>query len=152
MPFAQKSAVLAGHQTPITPSGMELVRARFGQPLVAADHVVGRAGVVGVLPAGTLPTELYVRVPAALGANFTASIGLANADASDISVAADDGGAAWVVDNSTGAAGGYMQVSPAVFAKVVPKDYDRKLLLKITAAGTGTPAGMFAVDLVYSNA
>lgn len=152
MAFANKSAVLAGHQNPITPGGPELVRARFGQPLVAADHTVGRVGVIGVLPAGCLPSELYVRVPAALGVGFTASIGLANADASDISVAADDGGEAWVAGNTTGAAGGYLQASPAAFAKVAPVDYDRQIVLKIGAAGTGTPTGLFAVDLVYANA
>lgn len=152
MAFANKSAVLAGHQNPLTPGGPELVVGSYGQPLVAGDHTVGRVGVIGVLPAGTLPVTLYVRVPTALGANFTASIGIANADATDFSAAADDGGAAWVVDNVTGAAGGYLQVTPAVFAKLVPKDVDRKLLLKITAAGTGTPAGLFAVDLVYRNA
>lgn len=152
MAFATKSAVLAGHQNPITPGGPELVVGRFGQPLAAGDHTVGRVGIIGTLPAGTLPVTLFVRVPTALGASFTASIGIANAAGTDFSAAADDGGAAWVVDNVTGAAGGFLQVTPAVFAKVVPKDVDRQILLKITAAGTGTPAGLFAVDLVYANA
>ncbi len=151
MAFAQKSAVLAGHQNPITPGGPELVCARFGQPLVAADHVADTLGVVGVLPAGTLPVSFFVRAPAALGANFAVSIGLANAAGTDISTADDDGGV-WVAGNTTGAAGGYIQVVPAGFAKIVPKDVDRKVLVKITTPGTGTPAGLFAVDLVYANA
>lgn len=152
MAFVQKSAVAAGHQNPLTPGGPELVRARFGQPLAAADHEAGRVGVIGALPAGTLPAHLYVRVPQALGAGFKASIGLANAAGTDFSADADDGGAAWVVEDTTGVAGGYVQVVPAAFTKVVPKDYDRKLLLKVVAPGTGTPAGLFAVDLVYGNA
>ena len=152
MPFANKSPVLAGHQTPITPGGPEMVVSPCSQALVAADQVAGTVGVIGVLPAGTVPVTAYVRVPTALGAGFTASIGLANAGATDFSAAADDGGAAWIVDNATGATGGYLQVTPTVFNKVQPKDVDRKVLLKITAPGTGTPAGIFAVDLVYRNA
>lgn len=149
MAFKQKSAVAAGHQNPLTPGGPELVRARYGQSLAVVDHTIGNRGVIGVLPAGTLPAHLYIRVPTALGAGFKASLGLASADG-DISTAADDGGAAWVVDDTTGVAGGYIQVVPAAFAKVAPKDVDRNLVLKITAAGTA--AGLFAVDLVYANA
>lgn len=149
MAFKQTSAVAAGHQNPITPGGLELVCARYGQSLAVVDQVVGTKGVIGILPAGTLPAHLYIRVPTALGAGFKASVGLADA-AGDISTAADDGGAAWVVDDTTGAAGGYIQVVPAAFAKIAPTDEDRNLVLKIT--GAGTAAGLFAVDLVYANA
>jgi hypothetical protein len=152
MPFTNKSPQLAGYENAITPGGPELVVSRCGQQLVAADHVAGTVGVIGLLPAGTVPVHLYVRAPAALGAGFTASIGIANAAGTDFSTAAEDGGAAWVVDNNTGAAGGYVQLTPAAFAKVAPKDYDRRVLLKITGVGTGTPAGLLAVDLVYANA
>ena len=105
---------------PHHPGGSELVRSRFGQPLAVADHAVGARGVIGILPAGTLPVSLYIRVPAALGAGFKASIGLADA-AGDISAAADDGGGAWVTDNDAGAAGGYVHLVPAAFAKLVPR-------------------------------
>lgn len=149
MAFKQLSAVAAGHQAPITPGGSELVRSRFGQPLAVADHAVGTRGVIGILPAGTLPVSLYIRVPAALGAGFKASIGLADA-AGDISTAADDGGGAWVTDNDAGAAGGYVHLVPSAFAKLVPKDEDRRIVLKVT--GAGTAAGLFALDLVYTNA
>ena len=149
MAFKQTSAVAAGHQNPLTPGGPELVRSRFGQSIAVTDHVVGTKGVIGVLPAGTLPAHLYIRVPTALGAGFKASIGLADANG-DISTAADDGGGAWVTDDTTGVAGGYIQMVPAAFAKVVPTDEDRALVLKITAAGTA--AGLFSVDLVYANA
>lgn len=149
MAFKQLSAVAAGHQAPITPGGSELVRSRFGQPLAVADHAVGARGVIGILPAGTLPVSLYIRVPAALGAGFKASIGLADA-AGDISTAADDGGGAWVADNDVGAAGGYVHLVPSAFAKLVPKDEDRRIVLKVT--GAGTAAGLFALDLIYTNA
>lgn len=148
MAFKTLSAVAAGHQNPLTPGGPELVRARFGQPLAVADHVVNTKGVIGRLPAGTLPAVLFVRVPAALGANFKASIGLADANG-DISTAADDGGEAWVTDNATGATGGYLQVTPAAFSKVAPKDVDRDIVLKVT--GAGTTAGLFTLDVVYAN-
>lgn len=149
MAFKQLSAVAAGHQAPITPGGSELVRSRFGQPLAVADHVAGTKGVIGILPAGTLPVSLFIRVPAALGAGFKASVGLADA-AGDISTAPEDGGAAWVVDDTAGAAGGYVHLAPAAFAKLVPKDEDRAIVLKVT--GPGTAAGLFALDLVYTNA
>ena len=149
MAFKQLSAVAAGHQAPITPGGSELVRSRFGQPLAVADHAVGARGVIGILPAGTLPVSLFIRVPAALGAGFEASIGLADA-AGDISTAADDGGGAWVTDNDAGAAGGYVHLVPAAFAKLVPKDEDRRIVLKVT--GAGAAAGLFALDLIYTNA
>jgi hypothetical protein len=148
MAFETLSAVAAGYQNAITTGDMDQVCARYGQPLAVADQVVGTRGVIGVLPAGTLPAHLYIRVPAALGAGFKASIGLADATG-DISTAADDGGAAWVTDDTTGVAGGYVQVVPAAFAKVAPKPVDRNLVLKVT--GAGTAAGLFAVDLVYSN-
>ena len=111
MAFKQTSAVAAGHQNPLTPGGPELVRSRFGQSIAVTDHVVGTKGVIGVLPAGTLPAHLYIRVPTALGAGFKASIGLADANG-DISTAADDGGGAWVTDDTTGVAGGYIQMVP----------------------------------------
>lgn len=152
MAFANKSPVLAGHQAPLTPGGPELVCARFGQALTASDHVAGKVGVIGILPAGTVPVTLFMRAPAALGSGFKASIGIANAAGTDFSTAASDGGAVWVVDNETGAAGGYLQVTPAAFAKVEPKDVDRQILLKVTAPGASTPAGQIAVDLVYANA
>ena len=151
MPFKQLGAVAAGYQNPITPGGPELVAARYGQSLLAVDHTANTRGFIGVLPAGCLPVTMYISVPVALGAGFTASIGLAAADG-DISVAADDGGAAWVTGDTTGAAGGYLQVNPSAFAKVVPKDYDRRLVLKVVTPGTGTPAGQFNVNLVYGNA
>lgn len=150
MAFKTLSPVAAGHQNALTPGGMELVRARFGQQLAVADHVIGTVGVIGVLPAGTLPAKLFVRVPSALGAGFKASIGIANAAGTDFSTADADGGAAWVVDDTTGVAGGYIQVIPAAFAKVVPASTDRPILLKIT--GAGTTAGLFAADVVYANA
>jgi hypothetical protein len=149
MAFKQLSAVAAGHQAPINPGGSELVRSRFGQPLAVADHAIGARGVIDILPAGTLPVSLFIRVPAALGAGFKASIGLADAGG-DISAAADDGGGAWVTDNDAGAAGGYVHLVPAAFAKLVPKDEDRRIVLKIT--GAGTAAGLFALDLIYTNA
>lgn len=148
--FKQLSAVAAGHQNPITPGGPELVRSQFGQPIAVADHAVGVIGQIGTLPAGTLPVTVFVRAPNALGAGFKASIGLANADGTDFSTAAADGGAAWIVDNDTGVAGGYVQVVPAAFGKVTPAQEDRKILLKIT--GAGTAAGIFGIDLVYANA
>ena len=148
MAFKQLSAVAAGHQAPITPGGSELVRSRFGQPLAVADHAVGARGVIGILPAGTLPVSLFIRVPAALGAGFKASIGLADA-AGDISAAADDGGGAWVTDNDAGAAGGYVHLVPSAFAKLVSKDEDRHIVLKVT--GAGSAAGLLTLDLIYTN-
>jgi hypothetical protein len=130
MAFKQLSAVAAGHQTPITPGGSELVRSRFGQPLAVADHAVGARGVIGILPAGTLPVSLFIRVPAALGAGFKASIGLADA-AGDISAAADGG--AWVTDNDAGAVGGCLigQITGGVGREV------SKVASMATAAWTG---------------
>ncbi|WP_061290143.1 hypothetical protein, partial [Delftia tsuruhatensis] len=109
----------------------------------------GTRGVIGILPAGMLPVSLYIRVPAALGAGFKASIGLADA-AGDISTAADDGGGAWVTDNDVGAAGGYAHLVPAAFAKLATKDEDRRIILKVS--GAGTAAGLFTLDLIYTNA
>ena len=39
---------------------------------------------------------------------------------------------------------------PAAFAKVVPKDEDRRIVLKLT--GAGTAAGLFALDVITANA
>ena len=148
MAFKQLSAVAAGHQAP-SPRRLRAGALALRPALAVADHAVGARGVIGILPAGTLPVSLYIRVPAALGAGFKASIGLADA-AGDISAAADDGGGAWVTDNDAGAAGGYVHLVPAAFAKLVPKDEDRRIVLKVT--GAGTAAGLFALDLVYTNA
>lgn len=148
--FKIKSAVAAGHQQALTPSGPEMATGRFGQPIAVADHAVGTIGVIGVLPAGCLPSMAFVRAAEALGAGFKASLGVLDPTTGAISTKAEDGGGAWVVDDTTGAAGGYKQVTPAAFAKVQPIDEDRQLVLQIT--GAGTAAGLFGFDLVYFNA
>ena len=86
----------------------------------------------------------------ALGAGFKASVGVLDPSTGAISTKANDGGGAWVVDDTTGAAGGYKQLAPAPFGKVQPSDEDRQLVLEIT--GAGTAAGLFGFDLVYFNA
>jgi hypothetical protein len=147
MAFKQSSAVAAGHQNTLTPGGPELVRARFGQPVAVAD-VAGTRGVIGILPAGTVPAVLYVRADA-LGTGFKASVGIADSTGA-FSADAQDGGGKWITDDTTGVAGGYVQVVPAAFAKVQPVDYDRKILLEVGAAAT--TGGLFALDVVYANA
>jgi len=147
--FKTKSAVAAGHQPALTPSGPEMATGRFGQPIAVVDHVAGTRGVIGVLPAGCLPSMAFVRTEA-LGAGFKASVGVLDPSTGAISTKAIDGGGAWVVDDTTGAAGGYKQLTPAPFGKVQPSDEDRQLVLEIT--GAGTAAGLFGFDLVYFNA
>lgn len=146
--FKTKSAAAAGHQCAVTPGGPSLAIARFGQPIAVADHVVGVAGVVGVLPAGCLPAYVVIAAPA-LGAGFKASLGLRDPATGAISTLAADGGAPWVVDDTTGAAGGVVQVmTPAMYA-VQPSDENRELVLQVS--GAGTAAGLFSVSLALHN-
>jgi hypothetical protein len=148
--FKNRSAVAAGHQNALTPCGPELANARFGQPLEVADHAVGVIGVIGVLPEGCLPTMAFMRVATALGAGFKCSIGVFDPKTGDLSTKPEDGGAAWIVDEATGATGGYKQLTPAAFAKVQPTDYPRPIAVKVT--GAGTDAGLLGFDLTYHNA
>lgn len=147
--FKTKSAVAAGHQCAVTASGPSLATARFGQPLAVVDHAAGVSGVIGVLPSGCVPAYVVVSAPA-LGAGFKASIGLRDPATGAISVLPQDGGGAWVADDTTGAAGGVKQVmTPAMYA-VQPSDEDRDVLLVVDAAGDA--AGLFTLVLAYHNA
>ncbi|TYK70282.1 hypothetical protein FSY45_24780 [Comamonas sp. Z1] len=147
--FKNRSAVASGHQSALTPSGPELANARFGQPVDVSDHVVGVIGVIGVLPEGCLPTVAFVRSEA-LGVGFKCSIGVLDPITGDLSTKPEDGGAAWIVDDTTGAAGGYKQVVPVAFGKVQPKGWPRQIAVKVT--GPGNAAGLLGFDLTYFNA
>lgn len=145
MGFKNLSAVAAGYQTPITPAGSEVVAGRFMQPVAAAE-ASGTFGVVGILPAGCVPVDMFVKADA-LGAGFKASVGLINAAGTDISTAAADGGAAWVTDDTTGVAGGYVRVAAPALGKVEPVDHDRAIVIKLGAAAVA--AGQVGISLLY---
>lgn len=143
--FKQLSPVAAGYLCALTPSGSELLAGRFMQVVDSSD-AVGTVGIVGVLPAGCLPYAVSVKADV-LGAGFKASFGLANAAGTDISTAAADGGAAWITDDTTGAAGGYVQVASPALGKVVPVDHDRFIVMKVTGAAVN--AGQAGLTLLY---
>lgn len=145
MGFKTLSAVAAGYQAPITPAGSELVVGRFMQPVAAAE-ASGTVGVIGVLPAGCVPLDVFVKADA-LGTGFKASFGIATPAGTDISTADKDGGSAWITDDTTGAAGGYVRVASAALGKVVPVDYDRAIVIKTGAAAVA--AGQVGISLVY---
>ena len=145
MPFASKNDWIAGRKPPVTQADSNIAAPRFTQTCVAADSALNNVGVNGILPAGFVPVMALVD-STGLGGTGAVSLGVLNAAGSDISTAAEDGGAAWGTGVAVGTAG-QVQVLSAALTKVKPAAVDRQIAVKFTTAG-GT-AGELAVTLLY---
>lgn len=148
MAFAQKNDVISNRKPAPTPADSALTVPAFTQNCVAADSALNNVGVIGILPAGCLPKFASVDSLTGLGGTAAVSVGILNAAGTDISTAAEDGGAAWLTAQAVGAATAGAITRTAAMAKVQRSTVDRKIAVKFTTAGS--TAGDLTVNLGYS--
>lgn len=94
---------------------------------------------MGPLPAGHVPIDYWHDIDDLdTGTAMVLALGLLNSGKTDLSTAADDGGAVWASALNDAQAGGYKRNSGRVLAKVASTpDTDRAIAFKVTtAAGT----------------
>jgi len=138
MAFKEPNDFARGARAPVTNSSMELVHARFEQSLNAGET---GTGIIGVLPAGTVPVQMYVYAPSDLGANFKFDLKLVDGD-----------GAAspWLVNSTYGNTATYVAVTvQPPFASITPSDRDRQVQLDVKTGAAS--AGTLGVALVYAH-
>lgn len=152
MSFANTNDFLTGRKPVPTPAGGEILACRFTLDLPTGDLQANDCGAIGILPAGCLPVDVYVD-----GTDMDSStaalvfqVGLCNADASDLSTAAADGGAHWGVTTAANTAF-QQRITPngQSMVSVAASSADRKLGLKVATAPTTAVAGTVGVTLFY---
>lgn len=130
--------------TPIS-QGSDVVCLPFEIDIPAAGDGTAQNDIVemGDLPAGHVPVDVVFSagdLDSGTG-TWAASFGVLNADKSDISTAAADGGAAWATGVVVGAAATVSRLSAAAAHTVVPTEANRALGFKITTASNVKAAG-----------
>ena len=148
MTFASKNDVISNRVPAPTPADCDLTIPAFTQNCVTADSALNNVGVIGILPAGYLPKFASVDSLAGLGGTAAVSVGILNAAGTDISTAAEDGGAAWLTAQAVGSAAAGAITRTAAMAKVKRSNVDRKIAVKFTTAGSA--AGDLTLNLAYS--
>jgi len=148
MAFANKNDVISNRVPAPTPADNDLTIPSFTQTCVPADSALNNVGVIGILPAGYLPKFASVDSLAGLGGTAAVSVGILNAAGTDISTAAEDGGAAWLTAQAVGSAAAGAITRTAAMAKVKRSNVDRKIAVKFTTAGSA--AGDLTLNLAYS--
>jgi hypothetical protein len=82
------------------------------------------------------------------GAGLTLSVGVLNADKDDLSTAAADGGAVWMVDSTVGQAGGLVRPTTKTVTRVAPSSTTRRMLgLKVTTVAATEVAGVVGLTV-----
>lgn len=135
MSFQTNTAVISGAHPAITPDCSEAVVQRAFITAVAADVAAGNVGAFVILPAGCLPVGVHIDADAAVSAD----VGIVDDAETAVSTAAADGGSAWV---SGLAANGTGFTFTKAMARVMPAQVDRKVGIKVTAAGSAGVIGM----------
>ena len=155
MPFANSNDFITGRKPLRTPQGAEVVAARFEIDLLTTDLVINDIGVVGMLPAGTVPVALYYDSDD-LDINATptvaASVGILNATDTALSTATADCGAVWGSGILTSQAGGQSAVVSKALSRVTSTAADRKIGVLFTAAAATAVAGKLGLTMLYRNA
>lgn len=149
---AASSDHLNGRKPTITCDCAEVVAQRYPLAMVTADLALNNTGVIGLLPAGCVPVTVLVDsddLDTNASPTLAWSIGLANTGETDISTAAADGGAVWGTGITVSQAGGQAQVLSKALSRVAAVQFDRKIMLKATAAAATAAAGELGVTLLY---
>ncbi|MFA7557549.1 MAG: hypothetical protein WCZ20_07115 [Hydrogenophaga sp.] len=143
--FTNRNDILDGRVPTVFPAGSEVVAQRATIALVAADLDANDCGAVTILPTGCVPVALIYDsddLDTNGTATITASVGLINADESDLSTvlatgitASRDGTAAHVVTKE--------------MVALAPAPVDRKVGVKFTAAAATKAAGVLGLTLLY---
>lgn len=154
------NAYIKGYKPAITPAGAETVAVRYSIPVATGDLVLDKLGIIGVLPARCVPVSCVldsddldinatplISLSVGVGA-VNETTGVQNNSAIDTSAAS--GGGAWIANSSVGRTGTTVDgvVNKALF-RVLPSNYDRKILLHVTAAAATAAAGEIGVTFQY---
>lgn len=150
MSFASKNDTIAGRIPAPASSDSTVTAARFTQTLVTADSAANNVGVIGILPAGQVPSLPMLVSTSGLGGSAAISIGLLNAAGTDLSTDAADGGAVWAAAVAVGSAATADVAPTAALLAVKPAAVDRKIAVKFTTAGSA--AGTLTLVVPYSAA
>jgi len=145
--FEQQNDTISGRRPVPTSDDVSVLAPRFVQDCTAGDSAANNVGVIGILPAGCTPALPLLVDSTGLGGSAAISIGILNADGTDLSTDVRDGGAPWATGVTVGAASA-VQVAPTVALLSVRKaGVDRLIAVKFTAAG-GT-AGTLGLTVAY---
>jgi len=147
MSFEKPNDTIVGRKPVPTADDVDLVAPRFVQECTAADSAANNVGVIGILPAGCTPALPMLVDSTGLGGSAAISIGILNADGTDLSTDARDGGGPWAAGVAVGAAGASQVAPTAALLSVRKSGVDRQIAVKFTAAG-GT-AGALGLTVAY---
>lgn len=152
MAFTNSNDYLTGRKPIPTGDDAAVIAVRFAVQLGTSDLTLNNVGAVGKLPAGHVPVAVYVDSDD-LDSNATPAIqlavGILNAAGTDLSTAANDGGAAWGTGITIAQTGGQVNVTSKALSRVAAQSSDRTIALKITAAPATAAAGEVGVTVLY---
>lgn len=161
MAFATKNDYINGRKPIVSPAGAEVCAVRFAQAVAAAEMGLNALDNIGILPAGCVPVGLIVDsddldsngAPAVVWAFGASNAAVANnvqgVTPTDISTAADDGGAAWATGVTVSQAGGQAPFHSTALSRVRPVNHDRYIVAKSTTAAATGAAGELGATLLY---
>lgn len=165
MAFTNSNDYLTGRKPVLSADSFGLCAVRYALILATADLALNVIGVIGVLPAGSIPVDILfdsddLDSNASPAIAWSVAIGnLALKDASGttssdaantlISTVAADGGAAWATGVTTSQAGGQAQFCSKAISRVLPVPYDRYIVLKATTAAATAVSGEVGLTIKY---
>lgn len=151
MALKQSAHALGAIPTPVA-SGCEVVCCRAYYTLTA-DLAANDIIQLMDLPAGHVPVDLIIDTDD-LGTTGAVSFGVLNAGKTDLDTTSDSGGAAWTTSADVATAATGLRADAAglrTMSRVVPKDVNRALGLKIATDTTAT-SGTIGVTMMYRSA
>jgi len=144
MTFAKQNDTIVGRTPAPTADDVCLVAPRFVQEFVQEDGEIGNVGAIGILPAGCTPALPMLVDSTGIGSLI--SIGILNADGTDLSNDAIDGGGPWATGVDVNMSGAY-QVGPSLCLMSVKKtSYDRLIAIKFES---GCSDGTVGITVAY---
>jgi hypothetical protein len=152
MPFTKTNDYLGGRMPMPFPAGGEVLAVRATVDVAVGDLVQGDTGAIMLLPAGCVPVDVHVDATDldTSTAAMVLQVGICNAAVTDLSTAADDGGAHWGVTTAANAAFHQrLTFNGQALVSVKPKQVDRKVGVKVATAPTTAQAGTIGVTLFY---
>ena len=153
MSFVNSNDHITGRRPVPTPTGAEILAARFVVPLVPADLASNNVGHIGYLPAGCVPVDVLVDGTDMDNgaAAMVLQVGLLDAAGTAISSAAADGGGFWGATTAANTAFHQrLTMSGNAIATVANNtSADRKVGVRVATAPTSPVAGTLAVTVLY---
>ena len=152
MAFTKKNDHITGRKPVPTPAGAEVLATRFTLDLATADLALNTIGLVGYLPAGCVPLDVYVDGTDmdSGAAAMVLQVGVLNAAGTALSAAAADGGGQWGATTAANTAFTQrLTFAGNAMASVVKASTDRQIGVLVATAPTTAVAGTLGVTLLY---